>query len=76
MELKEAVKLAKTLAEQFAGLSKVGDALTLLEGGDKKLKELMAQKESLEVLIAARRQELSDTDQALTQDLEIGRAHV
>ena len=70
MELNEAVLLAKTLSEQFAGLAKVGEAIKLLEGGDRKMASLMAQKESLEQIIVTRREELLSMDAQMTQALD------
>lgn len=58
MKVQEAVRATKELLNQFQGLAKVNEALTLLEGGDAKIEELLNRKAGLDAAISSSKVEL------------------
>lgn len=76
MELREAVKLTKGLAEQFAGLARLAEAMTFLDGSEQKIEGLLAQKAALDADIMARRADARKVDLQLTQSLDQKKAAV
>lgn len=76
INFKEAIQQTKALAKQYAGLAKLAETLTLIDGQEERLAQLERRRIELESKVIARNTELEQTLRETSAEIDASRARL